>query len=144
MHHLRFPAAAIAFSILAWGSGAYATKPCPQAPCHDASHRFNRSQCEQLADWVAEGRIAAVVHHPEGPPLSKDFAEFTFRITRFAKRAQGVGPEVRFRVGWCDNRQELPLNTTGVFRFFGLVSNPAAPGQPGYLYFEPLPNAPAQ
>jgi hypothetical protein len=116
--------------------GVHATKPCPPAPCQDPSGKFDRPSCEALADWVAEGIITKVVHHREGPPLAKDFAEFTFRVHRWEKKASGAGAEVRFKVGWCVNEQELPADTSGIFRFFGKTTASPPAGGSVYLHFE--------
>ena len=116
--------------------GAHATKPCPPAPCNGPTGKLDRPSCEALADWVAEGIITTVVHHREGPPLAKDFAEFTFSVRRWEKKANGVGAELRFKVGWCENRQELPADTSGTFRFFGKTAASQLSGGSVYLHFE--------
>ena len=85
-----------------------ATEPCLQSPCEDSSGSLVRSKCVEAATWVAVGAVSNVVHHPEGPPLSKDFAEFTFTARRWEKGKGQAGQRYRFRVGWCDNQQELP------------------------------------
>ena len=43
---------------------------------------------------------------------------------------------IRFQVGWCQNWLQLPRDTSGTFRFYGLPlpSDSGVPGQ--YLYFE--------
>jgi hypothetical protein len=117
---------------------ALATKPCPPSPCENGMGQFDRTRCEASADWIAQGTITKVVHHREGPPLAKDFADFTFRIERWEKKADGVGPEIRFKVGWCENRQELPPRTDGLFRVFGLFPSRASPHDPRYLFLEPV------
>ena len=89
-----------------------------------------------LADWVAVGAITKVVHHREGPPLAKDFAEFTFSVRRWEKKANGVGAELRFKVGWCENQQELPADASGTFRFFGKTAASQLSGGSVYLHFE--------
>ncbi len=87
---------------------------------------------------MAVGDVSSVVHHPAGPPLSKDFAEFTFTVRRWEKveRKRKAGQTYRFTVGWCENQQELPRETTGPFRVFG--TSPGAQGQLRYLFLEPL------
>jgi len=113
-----------------------ATKPCPPSPCDAPSGEFDRTTCEQLAAWVAVGTISRVAHHPEGPPTLKDFAEFTFRVERWEKGTGKMGHEFRFKVGWCDNQQQLPKDTSGLFRFFGTTSS--SENLPRYLFFERL------
>ena len=133
----RIVAAAVAAgSCFLLAPGAHATKPCPPAPCDGPTGKFDRSSCEALADWVAEGIITKVVHHREGPPLAKDFAEFTFSVRRWEKKARGVGAELRFKVGWCENQQELPADTSGTFRFFGKATASQLSRGSVYLHFE--------
>ena len=115
---------------------ARATKPCPAAPCADATGSFDRHVCEKKADWIAEGMITKVRHHREGAPLNKDFAEFTFVVQRWEKKHQGTASKFRFKVGWCENGQELPSATTGLFRVFGLAPVPGSSTEPRYLYIE--------
>ena len=122
--------------LLAPAGDLAATKPCESSPCQAPSGELDRPRCQQLAAWVAVGSISSVVHHREGPPTLKDFAEFTFRVQRWEKSTGQVGQKFRFKVGWCDNRQELPKDTSGLFRFFGTTSTPD--GKPGYLFFERL------
>lgn len=118
--------------ILIAANGLEATKPCPPSPCA-SSGQFDRVKCRQLADWVAAGVITDVIHHPEGHPLWKDFAEFTFHVQSWEKGSGKQGQEIRFRVGWCDNRQELPKDISGSFRFYGMT---ATAGGNQYLHFE--------
>lgn len=118
---------------------AYATKPCPPSPCETSTGQLDRTKCEASADWIAQGTITNVVHHPAGPPLNKDFAEFTFRIEKWEKKMDSVGPEVQFKVGWCDNRQELPTRTKlGSFRVYGLRPDPASSSASRYIFIEPI------
>lgn len=123
---------------LVWTPSILGTKPCPPSPCEKASGQFDRAACEAAAAWIAQGTITKVVHHREGPPLAKDFAEFTFRIERWEKKADGVDPRLRFKVGWCDNRQELPARTDGSFRVFGLLPGTGTAREPRYLFVEPV------
>jgi hypothetical protein len=127
----------IAALILFTSAGAlFATKPCQSSPCQAPSGELDRPKCEQVAKWIAVGVISRVEHHREGPPLLKDFARFTFRVQRWEKGTGKVGQEFRFKVGWCDNQQELPKDTSGLFRFFGAASS--ADGEPRYFFFERL------
>jgi hypothetical protein len=126
---------AIAVS-LTQASSVFATEPCLRSPCEDSSGSLVRSKCFEAAAWVAVGTISKVVHHAEGPPLSKDFAEFTFTARRWEKGKGKAGQTYRFRVGWCENQQELPKDTTVLFRVFG--TSPGAQGEPRYLFLEPL------
>ncbi len=91
-----------------------------------------------LSAWVAVGTIEDVVHHETGPPLLKDFAEFTFRVQRWEKGSSPDGQKIRFRVGWCQNSQTLPKDTSGPFRFFGLALPKDSSTLPEYLHFEKL------
>ena len=101
-------------------SPAAGTKPCPPSPCLLENGTLDRARCTDLAAWVAVGTIENVVHHEAGPPLLKDFAEFTFRARKWEKGSGHDGQRIRFRVGWCQNAQALPKDTSGAFRFFGL------------------------
>jgi hypothetical protein len=85
---------------------------------------------------VAVGTVSNVVHHPEGPPLSKDFAEFTFTARRWEKGKGQANQRYRFKVGWCENQQVLPKDTTVPFRVFG--TSPGAQGELRYVFLEPL------
>jgi hypothetical protein len=89
-----------------------------------------------MADWIATGTITGVVHHVQGEPLFKDFAEFKFTVQTLEKGAGLVGREIPFQVGWCENTQPLPKDTFGTFRMFGLPlpKDPSVPNQ--YLHFE--------
>jgi hypothetical protein len=110
--------ALIALLIAASPYRASATKSCPGAlPC-DTERKFNEQLCTQKADWVAVGDITDIVHDIQGPPLGRDFAEFTLRVEQWEK---GVPPPypLRFKVGWCNNFRSLPADTTGKFRFYG-------------------------
>ena len=126
---------AIAVS-LTQASPVFATEPCLRSPCEDSSGSLVRSKCVEAAAWVAVGTVSSVVHHPEGPPLSKDFAEFTFTARRWEKGKGKAGQKYRFHVGWCENPQELPKDTTVPFRVF--ATSPGAQREPRYLFLEPL------
>ena len=117
---------------------ALGTKPCPPPPCESKGGSFDAVKCRDLAAWIAVGTISNVVHHEQGPPLSKDFAEFTFTVQTWEKGTGQAGQTIAFRVGWCENSQTLPRETSGPFRFFGhqLPADPALPSQ--YLHFEPV------
>jgi hypothetical protein len=116
-----------------------ATKPCPPSPCRSPSGELVRPACEEAAIWVAVGVISRVVHHPQGPPLSKDFAEFTFTTERWEKGDGKAGQAFRFKVGWCDNQEPPRGTSTGKpwrSRVFGAPSS--ASGEPRYLFLELL------
>lgn len=117
---------------------AQATKPCALSPCENSSGQFERARCEAQADWIAQGTIDDVLHHREGPPTGKDFAQFTFTPTRWEKKLESSRRIFHFTVGWCDNRQQLPRVTSGLFRVFGVASKTGASGSDHYLYLEPI------
>ena len=120
---------------------ALATKPCERSPCESESGGVDLAACARAADWIATGTITAVVHHGQGYPLLKDFADFTFVAQRWEKGAGAPGQRVRFRVGWCDNREPLPPDTSGTFRFYGEALPKDAASAPKYLHFERAPAA---
>jgi hypothetical protein len=113
-----------------------ATKPCPPSPCFDSTGKANQARCFEAASWVAVGRIIEVQHHPEGSPLNKDFATFVFLIDHWEKGEQRAVQRICFKVGWCDNAQEVPEDTSGFFRFYGTGTPGATADAPKYLYFE--------
>jgi|SRR5664279_1352248 len=117
---------------------AFATKPCLPSPCETRGGTIDVAKCQGLADWIATGTITNVVHHEQGDPLFKDFAEFTFTVQSLEKGTGLVGREIRFQVGWCENSQPLPKDTSGTFRIFGLPlpKDPSIPNQ--YFHFEPI------
>jgi hypothetical protein len=135
---MRLQTAVLFLSCLFVASSGFATKPCPGSPCESPHGTFDRARCESLADWVAAGSISEVVHHPAGPPMLKDFAEFTFTIRRVEKGDVKAGQILKFRVGWCQNAQTLPPDTSGEFRFFGLPLPKDPAYQNEYLYFTPV------
>jgi hypothetical protein len=112
-------AAAIFVACITFAAPAFATKPCPPPPCAARAGSVDGAKCAALAAWVAVGGISKIVHHHEGPPLSKDFAEFTFTVTSWEKGSGTPGQQIRFQVGWCENGRPLPEDTAGSFRFFG-------------------------
>jgi hypothetical protein len=113
----------------------HATKPCPPLPFFDEKGNFDRDKCAERSNWIAVGTITNVVHHPEGMPLNKDFAEFTFVIAKWEKGEVKDPKKIQFRVGWCNNRQEVPADISGMFRFYGEALNEKA-ANAQYLYFE--------
>lgn len=115
---------------------AHATKACMPSPCAGANGSIDAGKCAQLAAWIATGAISGIVHHEEGDPLFKDFADFTFTVQATEKGGIGVGQKLKFQVGWCENWQTLPKDTSGLFRFYGLPlpTDATLPNQ--YLYFE--------
>ena len=117
-----------------------ATKPCLPSPCESRTGP-DFAKCREVAAWVAVGSINDVVHHEQGSPLLKDFAEFTFVVDAWEKGAEPDLKSIRFQVGWCENSQPLPVATSGKFRFYGLPT-PADPSVPRqYLYFERVSSA---
>jgi len=122
---------------LALHAPALATKPCPPSPCATEGGAISIAKCRSIAAWVATGTISEVVHHEQGYPLLRDFAEFTFNVTAWEKGA-AKQRALRFRVAWCENSQPLPRDTSGTFRFFGLPlpSDPSLPNL--YIHFEPV------
>jgi len=113
-----------------------ATKPCPPSPCLDSSGKLDRAKCEDSATWVAVGTISNVVHRPAGSLLLKDFAEFTFKVRSWEKGAGKAGQELRFKVGWCENREEPPADPTALIRVFG--APPAFGNEQRYIFLESL------
>ena len=121
---------------------ALATKPCLPPPCETATGGVDAARCSERADWIATGTIVRVVHHEEGPPLLKDFAEFTFVVAGVTKGHVTPGQSIRFHVGWCDNARTLPADTSGRFRFYGFAL-PADASLPNrFLDFERAPATP--
>lgn len=115
---------------------ALATEPCLPSPCAGTNYTVDVAKCRVLADWVATGTITSVVHHQQGDPVFKDFADFTLTVKGTEKGTIKVGRTIRFQVGWCQNWLALPRDTSGTFRFFGLPlpADSSLPNQ--YLYFE--------
>jgi hypothetical protein len=124
--------------IIILANPAFATTPCPPPPCRTSAGDIDVAQCRELAGWVATGKISDVVHHEEGFPLLKDFAEFTFTVGAWEKGNGKVGQTLRFKVGWCDNWKTPPKDISGSFRFYGVAppKDPSTPNQ--FLYFEPV------
>jgi len=114
-----------------------ATKPCPPSPCTPKGV-VDLAKCREISDWIATGTISKVVHHPADFPLLKDFAEFTFTVSKWEKGTGKSDQTIDFRVGWCDNSQTLPKETKGLFTCYGptLPKDPALPNR--YFYFEPV------
>jgi hypothetical protein len=128
----------IAVGVAALQSPVLATKPCLPSPCETTGGTIDRAKCQRLADWIATGTMTSVVQHEQGYPLLKDFAEFTFTVQTWEKGNGKIGREFRFQVGWCENSQPLPKDTSGTFRVFGLPlpKDPSVPNQ--YLNLEPI------
>jgi hypothetical protein len=59
-----------------------ATPPCPPQPCLNAQFKLDHSACKAAADWIGIGRISDVVHDRVEEPLYRDFAKFTFKVSR--------------------------------------------------------------
>jgi len=139
MHTHRFIAALGLAAVFIPGADVNATKPCEASPCQASSGALDRKACEAAAAWVAVGKISKVVHHPSGYPLLKDFAQFTFTVARWEKGDGKMSRELRFKVGWCENQQEPPVDKSGqahAVRIFGAPASSA--GEPRYLYLERL------
>lgn len=127
------------FVALLLPAGLLATKPCP-APSCETGGKLDAGKCEALADWVVDGTLEDVTHHPQGQPMMKNFATFTLKVTSVAKGGGKPGDRLRFRVGWCENARELPKKTEGRFRFYG--TGPRDAERPLYLDFERLRDEP--
>lgn len=120
---------------------AFATKPCHPNKCFSHHpYQFDRKKCEDASDWIAIGRIKSIVHNYKGRPLNKDFASFTFIVETWEKGEDPIQEELHFTVGWCHNSQQLPKDTSGLFRFYGIIykSEHDKTKEHRYLYFEPL------
>ena len=98
MNGLTYRALAIAIALAASGY-SNATKPCLPSPCEAAGVGFKAEKCNAAAAWIATGTISEVVRHPQGPPLSKDFAEFTFTISAWEKGQVPGVTSMRLQVG---------------------------------------------
>jgi hypothetical protein len=116
----------------------HATKPCPPPPCTRSTGQFDAAGCATRADWVAVGELVDVVRHPTGAPLNKDFAEFTLRVIAWEKAGQRTPAQIRFRIGWCENGQDLPSVTRGRFRFYGVALPADDSAAATFLHFEPV------
>jgi hypothetical protein len=136
--HNTLGAILILLGVTALSLPAFATKPCLPSPCEAKGGAIDVAKCQALADWIATGTITGVVHHVQGDPLFKDFAEFTFTVQTLEKGTGMAGREIRFQVGWCENSQPLPKDTSGTFRMFGLPLPKDASVPKQYLRFEPL------
>ena len=111
-----------------------ATPPCPPQPCLNDQFQLDRSACKAAADWIGIGRISDVVHDRVGEPLYRDFAKFTFKVSRWEKNPAGLKQDIELQVNWCN--QPLPPSTEGLFRIFG--TKPNATNEAQYLFIEPL------
>jgi hypothetical protein len=116
----------------------HATKPCPPSPCVDEYNKFDEAACRAKSDWIAVGTIANVVHKREGQPTNKDFATFTLRVQKWEMGGKNQSDKLTFKVGWCENQQELPADTSGLFRFYGTLKPAPVSGSKQYYYFEAL------
>ena len=108
------------FSLLLPAAPLLATKPCPPPPCEVQGGKVDQTKCQELADWAATGTITDVVHHEVKKNYMKDFAEFTFTVDKVEKGSVKPGQKIRFQVGWCQNARELPKDTSGTWRMFGM------------------------
>lgn len=117
---------------------SWATKPCGPSICN------NEKDCFKQAEWVAVGSIKNIQHDYVGPPLLKDFAQFDLFIERWEKGEDKTVKLVKFKVGWCENSQPLPISIKSKYRFFGnnspkLPFNKKQPSaSPQYLMFVPI------
>lgn len=123
--------------LLAFPDSSYATEPCPRSVCFDSAGNLQPEQCRQLADWVAVGAIEDVAHDPQGYPLNKNFASFTFRVISVEKGSPPAD-RLRFTVGWCENPQELPAKLSGEFRFYGSNTSIVSTAGAQYFAFDPI------
>ena len=113
-----------------------ATKPCPPSPCVNEYNHFDEALCRAKSDWVAVGTISNVVHKREGQPTNRDFATFTLRVQKWEMGGKNQSDRLNFQVGWCENQQELPTDTSGLFRFCGTLQPAPVSGSKQYYYFE--------
>ncbi len=123
-------------------STAFATKMCPpEPPCFDPDHKFNSDKCTQTSDWVAVGKIEDVIDDKIGDPLNKNFAKFKFKVIRWEKAPSEDSEEkiIEFKIGWCENWQELPSDTSGLFRFYGQNKSKQYKDRI-FFYFEKISN----
>ncbi len=111
-----------------------ATPPCPPSPCMNAQFQFDPTACKAAADWIGIGRISDVVHNRGEDPLYRDFAKFTFRVSRWEKNHAGLKQEIELQVNWCN--LPLPLSPEGLFRIYG--AGPSDTGEVQYLFIEPM------
>jgi hypothetical protein len=123
-------------SLFGFADLCYATKPCPPSPCVNESNQFDEAACRAKSDWIAVGTISNVVHKREGQPTNKDFATFTLRVQKWELGGKNQSDKLTFRVGWCENQQELPADTSGLFRFYGTLKPAPVSGSQQYYYFE--------
>lgn len=124
-------------------AGAAATPACMPPVCAP-SGTFDRAACEAQADWVAEGRIERVVHHPLGDPFNVDEFEFDFvpeRVMQHSKPGPAPATAVHYGVGWCDNPAPQLGGAQQRYRVYGVSRAPgAAADLPNhYLWIEALP-----
>lgn len=96
-----------------------ATKACPLPDCRDAGLNFLDKKCFEKADWIAEGKIQKIKDDFKGYPLNKNFASFKFHPTKWIKKGAAPFKVITFKIGWCHNRNELPEDLSGSFRFYG-------------------------
>jgi len=127
----------LALAILLSSAPAWATKPCQSEPCGDEG-----VGCKEKASWIAVGRIEALKHNRQGPPLSKDFASFTLVVVRWEKELGKDRPErIQFSVRWCENRQG-PSGDKGLFRVYGANAPSTSEKDGGALYYRIEPVEP--
>lgn len=128
----------VTFCVSTWTLFAHATKPCAPSPCLNNDLQFDEVTCRDKSDWIAVGTISAVRHYRESEPTNKDFAKFTLRVKEWEKGGEGMSRRLRFQVGWCENQQELPVDTSGLFRFYGAFTPTPVSNGLQYYYFETL------
>jgi hypothetical protein len=117
----------------------FATKPCPTPKCYNENLNFNLEECRKIADWIAVGNITDVENSEQGYPLNKNFASFTLQVSRWEKGGGEKIAQIKFKVGWCDNWQELPTDTSGLFRFYGeSISDDGQNDSNHYYYFQKI------
>lgn len=131
MRHLALP---LLLALLALP--LHATKPCPAPPCFDQpSGEFNAKKCNAGSDWVASGHITNLVHHPQGYPLMKDFATFTFVVEHWLRGGDPTVKEIPFTVGWCRNSEEM-RSDRGTFMFWGKNKPKGENAEWEFVHFE--------
>jgi hypothetical protein len=120
--------------LLGWALVAGATKPCPEDPCY-TPNEFHAEACRGLAKWIVVAKLVSIKHHPQPPPVLKDFAEFEVAVEKWEK-GQAAVEKLKFRVGWCNNSLPPPKRIGARMRIYG-TGDPAAK-EPQYLGIEPL------
>lgn len=134
----------IILSLLLLSVDSFATKVCHTPPCYtDATaQNFDIEKCTNAANWIATGKISIKSHDLIGMPLNKDFVSFDFLVKVWEKSDNLKMKEMKkipFKVGWCINQIFPYESTTGLFRFYGtLTETKEDEKEYRYLYIEKL------